>query len=261
MRATPPGEQAGRVVLVTGASRGIGAQTARLLGRAGASVVVNYRDKAKRAHQVVQDIVADGGHAMAVQADLTNPTQVDGMFAQISITHGRLDALILNASGGMERDASPDYALRLNRDAQLGVLDRACALLPPGARVVYVTSHQAHFHGSTPGIAAYEAVAKSKRAGEDALRARIPQLAVHGISLVVVSGDMIEGTITVTLLDRAQPGVLNIRREQAGAIPTIADFAAEVAAAVTADVPSGHTIYVGGADYLSPRAASLDGTR
>ncbi len=248
------GDSDGRVALVTGASRGIGAETARLLARAGSRVVVNYRDKARRAEQVVQDIAADGGVAVAVQADLTDGVQLDAMFDRVRADYGRVDVLVLNASGGMERDADPGYALRLNRDAQLAVMDRAAALMRPGSRVVFVTSHQAHFHGSKPGMAAYEAVARSKRAGEDALRERMPWLAERGISLVVVSGDMIEGTITVTLLNRMQPGLIDARLQQAGTIPTIEEFAAEVATAASADVPTGHTFYVGGADYLTASA-------
>ena len=97
----------------------------------------------------------------------------------------------------------------------------------------------------------YEPVALSKRAGEDALRGLIPELEAKGIEFVVVSGDMIEGTITVTLLDRARPGTVNARRQQAGDLPTIADFAAEIAAATTAPLDTGHTVYVGGTDYLT----------
>jgi 3-oxoacyl-[acyl-carrier protein] reductase len=169
-----------KIVLVTGASRGIGAETARLHGRAGAHVVINYRDKARRAEQVVQEIGA--ARAIAVQADLTDPAQVSAMVDRVREAHGRLDVLVLNASGGMERDADPGYALRLNRDAQVDVVTRAAELMPAGSRVVFVTSHQAHFHGRRPG-----------------------------------------------------------------AIPTVEQFAAEVAA----DVPAGHTVYIGGADYLS----------
>ena len=150
----------GRVALVTGASRGIGAQTARLLAASGATVVVNFRNKTRRAEQVVADITAGGGRALAVGADLTEPVEVKAMFDRVRDGYGRLDVLVLNASGGMERDVAPDYALRLNRDAQLDVLDRAVPLMPPGARVVFVTSHQAHFHGQKPGLAAYEAVAR-----------------------------------------------------------------------------------------------------
>ena len=242
------GELDGKVALVTGSSRGIGAETARRLARAGAQVVINYRDKARRAEQVVQQIGAD--RAIAVRADLTDAAQVEAMFNRVRAVHGRLDVLVLNASGGMERDADPGYALRLNRDAQLEVATMAAELMPAGSRIVFVTSHQAHFHGRRPGVAAYEAVARSKRAGEDALRERLPGLAERGIGLVVVSGDMIDGTITVTLLDRMEPGLIDARREQVGTIPTVEEFAAAVAAAATADVPSGHTVYVGGADYL-----------
>jgi hypothetical protein len=100
----------------------------------------------------------------------------------------------------------------------------------------------------------YEPVARSKRAGEDALRALLPNLAEKGISLVVVSGDMIEGTVTATLLDRSNPGAIEARRAEAGKLYSVQEFAAEVAAMVTADVESGHTEYVGGADYLSKGA-------
>ncbi|MGO9078359.1 MAG: hypothetical protein ACLQDY_04880 [Streptosporangiaceae bacterium] len=67
----------------------------------------------------------------------------------------------------------------------------------------------------------------------------------------MVSGDMIEGTITVVLLDRANPGIVEARREQVGQIPTLPEFAAAVAAAATSSHPTGHTVYVGGRDYLT----------
>ena len=239
------------VVLITGSSRGIGAETARIVARdLGARTVINYRDKAKRADKVVAEIVAAGGEAIAVGADVTDATSVAALVDRVTETYGRLDVLVLNASGGMERGVDAGYALRLNRDAQVDLVHAALPLMAPGSRIVFVTSHQAHFHGKRPSIDAYEAVAASKRAGEDALRAMIPELTERGIDLIVVSGDMIAGTITVTLLDRAHPGVVAARRDQAGEIPTLEEFAAEVAAAVSADHPTGHTVYVGGADYL-----------
>ena len=96
----------------------------------------------------------------------------------------------------------------------------------------------------------YEPVARSKRAGEDALRELVPSLAEKGISLVVVSGDMIEGTVTATLLDRSNPGAIEARRAEAGKLYSVVEFAGEVAKMVTADVKSGHTEYVGGSDYF-----------
>jgi NAD(P)-dependent dehydrogenase (short-subunit alcohol dehydrogenase family) len=259
MHETSTGDAAdsGPVVLITGASRGIGAETARLLSRqAGARVIVNYREKRRRADAVVADVTGAGGSALALRADLTRPDEVGSMLAAARSAWGRIDVLILNASGGMERDADAGYALRLNRDAQLGLVDAAAGLMPPGARIVFVTSHQAHFHGQRPVISAYEPVARSKRAGEDALRERIPELSGRGIDLVVVSGDMIEGTTTVMLLDRAQPGLVSARRAQAGRIPTIEEFAAAVAAAATGRHPTGHTIYIGGPDYLTAGLAA-----
>ncbi|SDN47224.1 SDR family oxidoreductase [Allokutzneria albata] len=241
-----------RVVLVTGASRGVGAETARLLAASGAHVFVNYRDKAKRADRVVADIVEAGGSAEAVKADLTDPAAVTAMLDLVRDRCGRLDALVLNASGGMERDRDPGYAMRLNRDAQVRAVETALPLMPALSRVVFVTSHQAHFHGQRPGYASYEAVAASKRCGEDELRARIPVLSERGVGLVVVSGDMIEGTITVTLLDRAEPGIVNARRAEARSLPTVAEFAEAIARAAAEPVATGHTVYVGGADYLTP---------
>jgi hypothetical protein len=151
----------------------------------------------------------------------------------------------LNASGGMEAGMGEDYATKLNRDAQLNVLDAALPLLEPGSRVVFVTSHQAHFIESTPTMPEYEPVARSKRAGEDALRALIPELDQRGIEFVVVSGDMIEGTITATLLERARPGAIDARREEAGKLYTVSEFAAEVARAAVDPIPEDHTRYVG----------------
>ena len=163
---------------------------------------------------------------------------------------GSLDVLVLNASGGMESGMEEGYALKLNRDAQVNMLNAAVPLMPEGSRVVFVTSHQAHFINTVPTMENYEPVARSKRAGEDALRALVPNLAEKGISLVVVSGDMIEGTVTATLLDRSNPGAIEARRAEAGKLYSVTEFAAEVAKMVTADVESGHTEYVGGSDYF-----------
>jgi hypothetical protein len=138
-----------------------------------------------------------------------------------------------------------DYALRLNRDAQVSVLTAARRLMAPGARVVFVTSHQAHFIRTTPTMPEYEPVALSKRAGEDALLELVPSLSEDGIDFVVVSGDMIEGTITATLLNRLNPGAIAARREEAGRLYNVAEFAAEVAAAAVEPVPSDNLRLVG----------------
>src|SRR5699024_9294606 len=98
---------------------------------------------------------------------------------------------------------------------------------------------------STPTMPEYEPVALSKRAGEDALRERIPSLEEQGIEFVVVSGDMIEGTITATLLERANPGAISQRKDAAGKLYNVQEFAAEVAQAAVDPIPENHTRYVG----------------
>ncbi|GAA2753734.1 SDR family oxidoreductase [Amnibacterium kyonggiense] len=240
--------------LITGSSRGIGADTAVLLAERGFDVVVNYRDekKVRRADQVVEKVRAAGGESFAVRADLTDGESVEELFRAVVREWGGLDLLVLNASGGMEAGAAEDYALRLNRDAQVRVLEAAVPLMDPGSRVVFVTSHQAHFIRTTPTMPEYEAVARSKRAGEDALRALIPALEDKGIGFVVVSGDMIEGTVTAQLLNRANPDALNSRREAAGRLYNVNEFAQEIAAAAVEPIPENRTRFVGDLSSFAP---------
>ena len=167
------------------------------------------------------------------------------MVGSIKERWGGLDLLILNASGGMEADMGEDYAMKLNRDAQVGLLMSALPLMERGARVVFVTSHQAHFIREVETMPEYVPVALSKRAGEDALRGMNDQMKSLGIDFVVVSGDMIEGTVTATLLNRANPGVIDQRKEQVGKLYNVDEFAAEVALAAVEDIPDDHTRLVG----------------
>jgi NAD(P)-dependent dehydrogenase (short-subunit alcohol dehydrogenase family) len=240
-----PGSLTGKTVLVTGSSRGIGADTVRYFAQAGADVVINFRNKAPRAEKLATELRGLGVQALVVGADLTDPDSVRAMMAEIERTFGSLDVLVLNASGGMESGMAEDYALQLNRDAQVDVLESALPLLRDGSRVVFVTSHQAHFIRTTPTMPEYEPVARSKRAGEDALRERIAALAERGVGFVVVSGDMIEGTITATLLERANPGAIAARRGDAGKLYNVSEFAAEVARAAVDPIPADNTRLVG----------------
>ncbi|MGO1629558.1 SDR family oxidoreductase [Microbacterium sp.] len=240
-----PGTLTGKTAVVTGSSRGIGADTVRSLARAGADVVINYRNKAPRAQKLANEVREQGVEALVVGADLTDAASLESMFTSVKETFGTIDILVLNASGGMESGMAEDYALTLNRDAQLATLDAAAPLLGAGSRVVFVTSHQAHFIRTTPTMPEYEPVALSKRAGEDALRERIPALTEKGIEFVVVSGDMIEGTITATLLERTNPGALSARREDAGKLYNVAEFAAEIAQAAVEAIPENNERIVG----------------
>src|SRR2546423_4237234 len=88
---------AGKVAVVTGASKGIGADIARHLAAEGAAVVVNYASSKQDADRVVDDISKRGGKAIAVQADVAKKSDVERLFAETKKAFGGLDILVNNA--------------------------------------------------------------------------------------------------------------------------------------------------------------------
>src|SRR5690242_15163769 len=87
----------GKVAVVTGASKGIGAGIAKGLAAEGAAVVVNYSSSKNGADRVVAEINSNGGRAIAVQGDVAKATDVENIFAKTKQTFGRLDVLVNNA--------------------------------------------------------------------------------------------------------------------------------------------------------------------
>ena len=87
----------GKVAVVTGASKGIGAGIAKGMAAAGASVVVNYSSSKEGADKVVAEIEAAGGKAIAVQGDMSKPEDVKQLFAETKSAYGALDVLVNNA--------------------------------------------------------------------------------------------------------------------------------------------------------------------
>jgi 3-oxoacyl-[acyl-carrier protein] reductase len=96
------------VAVVTGASSGIGAETPRLLATRGTAVVVNYLHSGQAAEEVVADIEAAGGQAMAVQADVRDPAAVETMLERVAVAWGGVDVLV--------HDALTPYAIKSFQD-------------------------------------------------------------------------------------------------------------------------------------------------
>jgi 3-oxoacyl-[acyl-carrier protein] reductase len=88
---------AGKVAIVTGASKGIGAAIAKQLAAEGASVVVNYASSKTGADKVVAEITSAGGKAVAVQGDVARKADIERLFAETKETFGQLDVLVNNA--------------------------------------------------------------------------------------------------------------------------------------------------------------------
>lgn len=98
------------VVIVTGASSGIGASTARLLGAAGASVVVNYKSSEELAEGVVAEVKEAGGRAISVRADMGNEADIVRLFAETDKAFGPLTGLVNNAGvNGPRHRSAEDY--------------------------------------------------------------------------------------------------------------------------------------------------------
>jgi 3-oxoacyl-[acyl-carrier protein] reductase len=108
----------GGCALVTGGSRGIGAETARMLARDGWSVGVNYRADAEGASRVVDEIIEAGGKAVALEGDVTEPAGVESLFRRLERDSGPVLVLVNNA--GRREDM---LAVSLGEEAWLDVLD------------------------------------------------------------------------------------------------------------------------------------------
>jgi 3-oxoacyl-[acyl-carrier protein] reductase len=97
MKSNIQAKLAGKTALVTGASKGIGAAIAKHLAAAGASVVVNYATSKAGADQVVAEIAAAGGKAVAIQGDVAKPADIRRLVAETRQTFGSIDILVNNA--------------------------------------------------------------------------------------------------------------------------------------------------------------------
>ncbi|GAA5172908.1 MULTISPECIES: SDR family oxidoreductase [Halomonadaceae] len=177
-----------KVALVTGASRGIGRAIAQKLAADGFAVVVNYAGSASLAEQAVADIEANGGRALAVQADIADPDAVERLFAQALETFGRLDVVVNNAGIlQMARITTDnvgllDKTLLTNLRGSWLVMAKAAEVLEEGGRIIALSSSV--LGKSFPGYGAYIA----SKAGVEGLvkvlanELRGRKIAVNGVA-------------------------------------------------------------------------------
>lgn len=140
----------GKVALVTGSGRGIGAGIARELGARGASVVVNYRGSASEAKALAEEITASGSNAIAIQADISKVGDIKTLFEKAKQHYQKIDIVVSNS--GIEHfgalpDITPedfDKVFNINTRGQFFVAQQAYHHLSNGGRLILMSSISAH---------------------------------------------------------------------------------------------------------------------
>jgi 3-oxoacyl-[acyl-carrier protein] reductase len=187
---------AGRVALITGGSRGIGAATVRLFVRAGAKVVFNYQKSRDRAEALVQELGTDNCHA--VQCDLSTAESAEAFVGAASQRFGRLDAMVLNHGIWPSEDIPVEQmsiehwrrTISINLDSVFGLLKYGVAqmkTLSSGGHVVIISST-----AGQRGEAFHCDYAASKGAVISMVKGLSTELAPHGIRVNCVAPGWVE---------------------------------------------------------------------
>ena len=142
----------GKTALVTGASRGIGRAIAERLAADGAAVIVNYARTEKLAQEVVKAISAKGGKAIAIQADVAKPAEVQRLFSAAEKAMGKLDIVVANAGVHVVKplientEADYNYIFDINTRGVFFTLQEAGRRVRDGGRIVVVSTGGTKMH-------------------------------------------------------------------------------------------------------------------
>ena len=178
----------GKVALVTGGSRGIGAAVARRLADDGAAVAVNYVSNAAAAEAVAAEIVKAGGSAVALRADVSDPEQTGRLVDETVDRLGSLDILVSNAGiehfGALETITPEEFdrIYHTNVRGQLFAAQHAARHLPEGGRIVLTSSVSAQ-----RSFLHHTVYASSKAAVEAMVLNLAPELGARGITINAVA--------------------------------------------------------------------------
>ncbi|PWY90870.1 NAD(P)-binding protein [Aspergillus heteromorphus CBS 117.55] len=179
---------ANRIILITGASNGIGKSVAQQLAAAGATIIINYLRDAASANALVNEI--GSSRALAVQADVSKPTEIQRLVDTAVSTFGRIDVVIPNAGVLPMRDlastteADFDATFAMNVKGPYFLAQEVVKHMPAGGRVVFISSSVTSFSAVAP---AYLLYAATKGAIEQMTRVMAKDLAKKGITVNAVA--------------------------------------------------------------------------
>ena len=198
----------GRVALVTGGSRGIGAAIARDLAQAGAAVAVNYRAQADEANAVIEELRRAGAKAIAIQADVSQAAEVAKMVARVTSELGPVDILVNNAGIAMTRsvddltEADFDQTIAVNLKSVFLCTQAVVRRMQAAGRqgnIVNISS------GAARGAGAIGPHYNASKAGmEGLMRGYAARLVKEGITVNAVAPSLIE-----TDMMKGQPDLKN----------------------------------------------------
>lgn len=177
-----------KVAIITGASRGIGAEIAKAIAQAGASVVINYTNNRSATDLVVSEIKSLGGNAISVRADVGDSVEVKALF-DTAITHfGKIDILINNAGTAIFKaiqdtsDEELDRIFAINVKGTFYCLREAATRLSNGGRIINISSSVTRLILPT-----YGAYAATKGAVEQLTRVFAKEVGPRGITVNSIS--------------------------------------------------------------------------
>lgn len=245
---------AGKVALVTGASRGIGRAIAQKLASAGCDVAVNYYNSADEAEALCAEIRGMGRRACSFQASVGIPDSVDDMFVEFGKHFDHLDILVSNAASGVLKPALEmtlkhwRWCLETNALALNLLAQRAVPLMPAGASIIAMSSL-----GASRAMPDYGFIGASKAALESLVRTLAQELGPRRIRVNAVSAGVVDTDALRHFPNREELLANFAHRTPAGPVLTPQDVAGAVylLCLPEAEMITGHTLVVDGGFCIS----------
>lgn len=247
-----------KVALITGSSRGIGRALALTLAREGASIVVNYKQNEELAQETLSEVEDAGGKAIAVQADVEDPEQIDALFETAEKEYGKLDFFVSNAAASAfkpilelgQHHLDRSYAMNV-RAFVLGA-QRAVALMHDGGRIVVMSSYGSHRVYPT-----YGNLGAAKAALESWVRYMSMEFAHLGINVNGVNAGIIESDSSAYFYDVSGMPPLStvlpkIPKRRKGTVQEVADVVAFLLSKASEYVTGQTLIVDGGLSIVAP---------